>query len=230
MKTEIAKLILNKYGKKNPPAVQAGDTVRVHQKIKEGDKERIQVFEGLVIAVKHGQSLDGSFTVRKIATGGVGVERTYPIHSPNVVKVERVKTAEVARAKLYYMRNRLGKAARFKNEYRNPMVWTESAVQAEVEEAPSDEQDIAQEEMIEAVEGTTHEQAEAIVEGDEEKAQEAAEQVEEVQEAVEAQIEEEKAETEGGDEEAPLTVEPEVVEEEAEEAEEAAEKEEKAEK
>ena len=126
MNNEIAALLLAKYGKKNPPTVKSGDTVRVHQKIKEGDKERIQIFEGLVIATKHGHTLDGSFTVRKIAVGGIGVERTYPLHSPNVLKVERIKMAEVSRSKLYYMRDRKGKSARFKNEVRDNTVWDES--------------------------------------------------------------------------------------------------------
>jgi large subunit ribosomal protein L19 len=134
MNNEIAALLLAKYGKKNPPTVKSGDTVRVHQKIKEGDKERIQIFEGLVIATKHGHTLDGSFTVRKIAVGGIGVERTYPLHSPNVLKVERIKMAEVSRSKLYYMRDRKGKSARFKNEVRDNTVWDESGAAAKTEE------------------------------------------------------------------------------------------------
>ena len=125
LKTDVAELLLDKYGKKNPPAVKPGDTVRVYQKIKEGEKERVQIFEGLVIAVKHGRGLDGSFTVRKIAVGGIGVERTYPLHSPNVVKVERTKSAKVSRAKLFYMRDRKGKNARFKVEGNSPMTWEE---------------------------------------------------------------------------------------------------------
>jgi large subunit ribosomal protein L19 len=142
MKHVVADLLLEKYGKKNPPKVKSGDTVRVHQRIKEGDKERVQIFEGLVIATKHGLGLNGSFTVRKIAAGSVGVERTYPVHSPNIVKVERVKTAEVSRAKLYYMRDRLGKAARFRNEERTPETWVEPAavIPEEVEEAPVEEE------------------------------------------------------------------------------------------
>jgi len=132
MKTEVATALLQKYGKHNPPAVSPGETVRVHQRIREGDKERVQIFEGLVIATKHGLGLNGSFTVRKIATGGVGVERTYPVHSPNVVKVERIKTADVSKSKLYYMRDRLGKAARFRGETRTPMVWDESGKPSEV--------------------------------------------------------------------------------------------------
>lgn len=137
---DVADLLREKYGKKNPAPVQPGDTVRVHQRIVEinekGErKERTQIFEGLVIATKHGKGLDGSFTVRKIAAGSIGVERTYPVHSPNVVKVERTKTASVSRAKLYYMRDRLGKAARFRNETRTPMSWDET-VPVAVEEVP----------------------------------------------------------------------------------------------
>lgn len=153
MKTEIANLLTSKYGKKNPPVLKAGDTVRIHQKIKEGEKERVQIFEGLVIALKHGNGLDGTFTVRKIASGGVGVERTYPLHSPNVLKVERIKNADVNRAKLYYMRDRLGKAARFKNEDRTPASWDENSVAAEAVMEVEAEQINAEEEIIEAIEG-----------------------------------------------------------------------------
>jgi len=150
LKTDVAELLLKKYGKKNPPVVKAGDTVRIHQKIKEGDKERVQIFEGLVIAVKHGKGLDGTFTVRKIAVGGIGVERTYPLHSPNIVKVERTKTADVARAKLYYMRDRKGKNARFKTEVSNPMAWTEPT-EMPVEEV-AEENAIAEEAVEQIIE------------------------------------------------------------------------------
>jgi large subunit ribosomal protein L19 len=121
----------SKYAKRTIPDISSGDTVRVHQKIKEGNKERVQVFEGLVIATKHGKGLDGSFTVRKISAASVGVERTFPVHSPNITKVERTKTAKVSRAKLYYMRDRQGKAARFKQEVQNKMVWSESELPTE---------------------------------------------------------------------------------------------------
>lgn len=134
--------LLEKYGKKNPAQIKSGDTIKVHQRIKEGVKERVQIFEGLVIATKHGQGLDGTFTVRKIAAGGVGVERTYAVHSPNIVKIERIKTATVSRAKLYYMRDRRGKSARFKDEGPSYMAWDESGVQTvapEVEEVPAEE-------------------------------------------------------------------------------------------
>lgn len=89
-----------------------GDTVRVHVRIVEGDKERVQVFEGVVLALHRGGSR-ASFTVRKVSYG-VGVERVFPLHSPNVEKVEVVASGKVRRAKLYYLRERRGKAARLK--------------------------------------------------------------------------------------------------------------------
>jgi len=170
MRTDLANILAEKYGKNNAPELRSGDTVKVHQRIKEGDKERVQIFEGLVIAVKHGTSLDGTFTVRKMAVGGIGVERTYPLHSPNVLKVERIKTADVSRAKLYYMRDRLGKSARFKNETRTPMTWEEklNAPIALVEEVPVTEDIIAEEEVIAAIEDATPVEVEEIpAEGEE---------------------------------------------------------------
>ena len=100
---------------KKVPEIKAGQTVKVYQRVKEGAKERVQPFEGLVLAVKHGQGLDGTFTVRKIASG-VGVEKIYPLHSPTIDKIEVLKKANVRRAKLYYMRARSGKSARMKSE------------------------------------------------------------------------------------------------------------------
>ena len=94
------------------PKLRSGDTVRVHVKIKEGDKYRIQLFEGVVLSVKrHG--ISSTFTVRKV-TSGYGVERIFPIHSPILEKVEVVKQGKVRRARLYYLRGRRGKAARLK--------------------------------------------------------------------------------------------------------------------
>ncbi len=95
------------------PAFRPGDTVKVHQKIKEGDKERTQLFEGLVISRKHGSGTNAMFTVRKIASG-VGVERTYPLHSPFIDKIEVVKSVKVRRAKLYFIRHAKGKRAKMK--------------------------------------------------------------------------------------------------------------------
>lgn len=96
--------------KSEVPAIEIGSTVRVHVKIKEGSKERIQIFEGTVIARKHG-GVSETFTVRRISYG-VGVEKVFPVHSPNVVKVETVRRGKVRRAKLYYLRDRVGKAAK----------------------------------------------------------------------------------------------------------------------
>jgi large subunit ribosomal protein L19 len=93
------------------PAFKVGNTVKVHQRIKEGGKERVQIFEGLVIARKGGTGVNGTFTVRKIASG-VGVERIYPVHSPNIVKLEISKDDSVRRAKLYYVRKRRDNAPR----------------------------------------------------------------------------------------------------------------------
>jgi large subunit ribosomal protein L19 len=99
------------------PAMRAGDTVRVHVKVREGDKERIQVFEGLVISLKRGGTR-ASFTVRKVSFGQ-GVERIFPVHSPTIAKIEVVRTARVRRAKLYFLRDLKGKAARMRETKRS---------------------------------------------------------------------------------------------------------------
>ncbi len=96
------------------PDIRVGNTVRVHVKVKEGAKERIQIFEGTVIAKKHG-GVNETFTVRRVSYG-VGVEKVFPVHSPNVVKVETIRKGKVRRAKLYYLRNRVGKAAKVKEK------------------------------------------------------------------------------------------------------------------
>ncbi len=98
--------------KKDVPEINIGDTVRIHNKIKEGARERIQLFEGTVIAKKNG-GISETFTVRRVAYG-VGVEKTFPVHSPNVEKVEIIRSGKVRRAKLYYIRDRVGKAAKIK--------------------------------------------------------------------------------------------------------------------
>ncbi|MBI2643930.1 MAG: 50S ribosomal protein L19 [Candidatus Wildermuthbacteria bacterium] len=101
------------YIKKEIPDFRAGDTVRVYQKVKEGDKERIQPFEGIVIARKHGAGISATFIVRKISHG-VGVERIFPLHSPSISKIEVVKKGRVRRAKLYYLRQATAKRVRAK--------------------------------------------------------------------------------------------------------------------
>ena len=95
------------------PRMKSGDTVRVHVKVREGDKERVQVFEGIVIGMHRG-GLRASFTVRKVSFGQ-GVERIFPLHSPTIQKVEVMRSAKVRRAKLYYLRDLKGKAARMKD-------------------------------------------------------------------------------------------------------------------
>ena len=98
--------------KEKPPVFNIGDVVKVGVSIKEGEKERVQVFEGTVIAKKHG-GINETFTVRKISNG-IGVERIFPLHSPNVKTVDVVRRGKVRRAKLYYLRDRVGKAAKVK--------------------------------------------------------------------------------------------------------------------
>ena len=109
---EIIKKIEAEQLKENVPEFHVGDTVRVHAKIKEGNRERIQVFEGTVLK-KQGGGSRATFTVRK-TSNGIGVEKTWPLHSPNVEKVEVVRRGKVRRAKLNYLRNRVGKAAKVK--------------------------------------------------------------------------------------------------------------------
>ena len=109
---EIIKSIEAEQLKENAPEFNVGDTVKVYGKIKEGNRERIQVFEGTVLK-KQGGSTRATFTVRKTSIG-VGVEKTWPLHSPNVEKVEVVRRGKVRRAKLNYLRNRVGKAAKVK--------------------------------------------------------------------------------------------------------------------
>ena len=103
----------NKYLKAEPPVAEVGDTVRVHvQYQRKANRERIQVFEGTVIAKKHG-GIEETFTVRRISYG-IGVEKVFPLHAPSIEKVEVVRHGKVRRAKLYYLRDRVGKAAKVK--------------------------------------------------------------------------------------------------------------------
>jgi large subunit ribosomal protein L19 len=107
-----------KFLKTGLPEIRAGDTVRVHTKIKEGDKERIQIFEGVVIAVHRG-GVRASFTVRKVSYG-VGVERIFPLHSPRIDRIEVMGHGEVRRSRLFYLRDLQGKAARLHQEEGGP--------------------------------------------------------------------------------------------------------------
>ena len=111
---DLIKAFTNEQLKAEMPVVRIGDTIRVHNKIVEGTRERIQLFEGTVIA-KHGGGISETFTVRRVSYG-VGVEKTFPIHSPNVDKIVVFREAKVRRAKLYYLRDRVGKAAKVKEK------------------------------------------------------------------------------------------------------------------
>lgn len=109
---DLMKQFSDKYLKENAPSVNVGDTVRVSLRVKEGNRERTQVFEGTVIAKKHG-GIEETFTVRRLSYG-VGVEKVFPVHSPVIEKVEVVRKGKVRRAKLYYLRDRVGKSAKVK--------------------------------------------------------------------------------------------------------------------
>ncbi len=113
-KMDLLKALTEEQLKKELPVVQIGDTVRVHNRIVEGTRTRTQIYEGTVIA-KRGGGISETFTVRRIAYG-VGVEKTFPIHSPNVEKVETIRRGKVRRAKLFYLRDRVGKAAKTKEQ------------------------------------------------------------------------------------------------------------------
>ena len=107
---DLVKVLAEQQIKSDLPELKVGDTVKVHQKIKEGNRERIQIFEGTIIAMKH-SGINKTVTVRRISYG-VGVEKTFPVHSPNIAKFEVVRHGKVRRAKPYYLRDRVGKAAK----------------------------------------------------------------------------------------------------------------------
>ena len=111
---DVLNQITQEYMKSDIPAFNVGDTVKVHVKIKEGNRERIQIFEGFVLKRQNG-GIGETFTVRRIASG-VGVEKTFPIHSPLVEKIEVVRRGKVRRARLHYMRQRTGKSAKIKDK------------------------------------------------------------------------------------------------------------------
>jgi large subunit ribosomal protein L19 len=114
MSTKIENFVKTKL-KTNLPDIRPGDTVKVSQKIREGDKERIQDFEGLVISRKHGKEIGATITVRK-EISGIGVEKIFPLHSPTIEKIEILKKGKVRRAKLYYLRKAKGRRGKLKSE------------------------------------------------------------------------------------------------------------------
>ena len=113
-KNLVLEAFTNEQLKTEVTSFNVGDTIRVHNRIKEGNRERIQLFEGTVIAKRNG-GISETFTVRRVAYG-VGVEKTFPIHSPNVEKVDVIRRGKVRRAKLYYIRDRVGKASKVKEK------------------------------------------------------------------------------------------------------------------
>ena len=124
------------YLRSDIPEIRPGDTVRVYQKIKEGDKERVTPFEGMVLARKHGKGVIATFTVRKVV-GGIGVERIFPLHSPTITKIDVLRHSKTRRAKLYYIREKAAREIRKKMK----QVWRENIVPPEVkaEEAAKEE-------------------------------------------------------------------------------------------
>ena len=152
---DIIKSIEHEQMKNAIPDLKVGDTVKVHQRIKEGNRERIQVFEGIIIK-KQGGGLNATFTVRRVAYG-CGVEKTFLIHSPMVEKIEVVRVGKARRAKLYYLRERLGKAAKTKEAIGARIENKEIVIKgAETEEAPVAEETVApvEEAVVETVEET----------------------------------------------------------------------------
>ena len=129
---DLMKALTSQYMKEELPVVRVGDTVRVHVKIKEGSRERIQVFEGIVIAKKHG-GIEETITVRRISYG-VGVEKVFPVHSPFISKIVVEAHSHVRRAKLYFLRDRKGKAARL----RSPVAGGKAEAAAPAAEAPAE--------------------------------------------------------------------------------------------
>ena len=131
---DIIKSVEHEQLKNKIPELRVGNTVRVHQRIKEGNRERVQVFEGIIIK-KQGGGVNATFTVRKIAYG-VGVEKTFMVHSPMVEKVEVVRVGKARRAKLYYLRDRVGKAAKTKENIGARIENKEIIIKEEVIEEP----------------------------------------------------------------------------------------------
>ena len=140
---DIIKSIEREQLKTRIPDLKVGDTVRVHQRIKEGNRERIQVFEGIIIK-KQGGSVNATFTVRRIAYG-VGVEKTFLVHSPLVEKIEVVRVGKARRAKLYYLRDRLGKAAKTKENIGAKIETKYKDLKEETVEEPLSEETVTEE-------------------------------------------------------------------------------------
>ncbi|MBQ3409089.1 MAG: 50S ribosomal protein L19 [Clostridia bacterium] len=163
---DIIKSIEHEQMKNAIPDLKVGDTVKVHQRIKEGNRERIQVFEGIIIK-KQGGGLNATFTVRRVAYG-CGVEKTFLIHSPMVEKIEVVRVGKARRAKLYYLRERLGKAAKTKEAIGARIENKEIVIKgAEVEEAPVAEETVAPVEEVKEEAPVVEETAKEVAKAEE---------------------------------------------------------------
>lgn len=197
---DIIKSIEHEQLKNKVPVLGVGNTVKVHVRIKEGNRERIQVFEGIIIK-KQGGGVNETFTVRRISYG-VGVEKTFLVHSPLVEKVELVRVGKARRAKLFYLRDRVGKASKTKEKLGARIENKEITLKEEmIEEAPVAEEAVAveenvtaNEEVVETVETTEATVEEPVVAVEEAPAVEEVKEEEPVSEVVEAQAEEEKTE------------------------------------
>jgi large subunit ribosomal protein L19 len=146
-KIKISMTLINdltkQFGKKNIPDIRPGDTVRISFKVTEAGKTRLQTFEGICIAKKHGNSLNGSFSLRKVSFG-IGVERTFPLHSPLVSKIEKIKSRRVKQAKLYFIRDLMGKKSKKIREKKDYQMWEEALSEAEIKRIQEDKEIAAQ--------------------------------------------------------------------------------------
>lgn len=166
--------LTKQFGKKNIPDIRPGDTVRVSFKVTEEAKTRLQIFEGICIGKKHGNSLNGSFTIRKVSAG-FGVERTFPIHSPLISKIEKIRSRKIRRSKLYFIRDLVGKKAKKVKESKDYQMWEEALSEEEITRIEEEKKKAAeekaakvakkQEELDKKFEAATasHEQVEAKV-------------------------------------------------------------------
>ena len=150
---DIIKSIEHEQLKKQVPMLKVGDTVKVHVRVKEGNRERIQVFEGIIIK-KQGGSVNETFTVRRISYG-VGVEKTFLLHSPSVEKVEVVRVGKARRAKLFYLRNRVGKAAKTKEQVGARIETNMVTIKEDVLEVPETTEEVVSPEEAPAIETQT---------------------------------------------------------------------------
>lgn len=141
MNAALIAQVAAKHLKKSAPELRSGDVIRVHQKISEGGKERIQIFEGMVIRVRGGRGMDGSFTVRRVS-GGIGIERTFPLHLLSIAKVVKVKHVNIRQSRPYYLRDltarQIKKTAR--GELRDLVTWEDTSAAEEAEKIKAEQE------------------------------------------------------------------------------------------